>query len=90
MHILLEVAPSLGGAHCGQILHRGLQQFRNVQLDLLAQAGILQRLQQIWFFNVGESATQRTLHNIVVHHCHASRSESLAGARPLGSALPLF
>jgi hypothetical protein len=68
MHVFLEVAGGRGGGHRTQILDRGLQEFRNVSLDLFAQSRSVQRLQQGRVFNVGKSAAQGAFHNVVIDH----------------------
>jgi len=68
MDIFLEVASGLRRAHGAQFFDRGFQQFHDVVLNLFPQTGILQGFQQIVLLNVGESATQRTLDNVVVDH----------------------
>jgi hypothetical protein len=79
MNVFLEIATRLGGADGGEIVHRGFEKFGNIVFDLLAQAGVLESLAQICLFNVCESATQRTFHNVVVHHCSARESGNVAG-----------
>jgi hypothetical protein len=57
VNIFLEVGARLGGADAGEILHRGLEKFGNVVLNLFAEAWISQGLAQIGLLDMGESAT---------------------------------
>jgi hypothetical protein len=68
MHVFLKVAGRRGTGGRTQILQRGLQEFRNVGLDLFAQSQSVQRLEQGRVFNVGKSAAQGAFHNVVIDH----------------------
>ena len=68
MHVFLKAAACLGCSDGRQVLYRRLEKLGNVEFDLLAQAGTLERLPQFGLFDMGESATQRTLHNVIVDH----------------------
>src|SRR5579872_605695 len=85
VHVLLEVASRLARADGSQFLHWRLQKFRNIQFDLFAQAGIFQNLSQLSLFNVGKSAAQRTLHNVVVDHRSPLLVGTVWGAAQRGS-----
>jgi len=89
MNIFLEVAARLGGADGTQFFHWRLQEFGDVVLDLLAKAGISQSLAQGGLLDVGESAAQRTFHNVVIHHGTLVLGESRRGAAPRLTALLL-
>jgi hypothetical protein len=78
MDVFLEVASRLSGADAGNILDWRLEKSGNVQLDLLAQTWVFQSLAKVGLLNVGETATERTFHNIVIHHCRASWKEGRA------------
>jgi hypothetical protein len=56
MNFFLEIASRLGGAHAAQLLYGRFQQLGNINLNLFANARLLQSSQQIWFLNVGEPA----------------------------------
>jgi hypothetical protein len=68
MHVFLKVTGRRGSSHRTQILHRGLQEIRNVVLDLFAQSWSVQRLQQGRVFNMRKSAAQGAFHNVVIDH----------------------
>jgi hypothetical protein len=68
MDILLEVAPGLSRSHIRQFLDWRLQEFHYVLFNLFAQARVLQRLSQFGLLDVGESAAQWTLHEVIVNH----------------------
>jgi hypothetical protein len=93
MHIFLEIAASLGRAYRCQIFDGRLQQLGDVLLNLLAQPGLMQGCEKLRVFDMGESATQRTFHNVVVNHCvPLLEREILAGKRrsaPKPASLPL-
>jgi hypothetical protein len=85
MNIFLETASRLPGAHAAQLLDRRFQQLGDVFLDLLANARLLQRGQQIWSLNVGEPAAQRALYNVIVHHGQPRYSGNRQRTVPLGT-----
>lgn len=68
MDVFLEVAPGLRGSYRIQLVDRGLQKLGHVLFNLLADAGLLQSCQEVLILNVGESAAQRTFHDVVVDH----------------------
>jgi hypothetical protein len=81
MHVFLKVAGRRGTGDRTQILQRGLQEFRNVGLDLFAQSQSVQRLEQGRVFNVGKSAAQGAFHNVVIDHRQPRFLGSCANAR---------
>jgi hypothetical protein len=68
MHVFLEAAACLGRADGREVFYRRLEKLGDIEFDLFAQAGILKRFPQFGLFDMGESATQRTFHNVIVDH----------------------
>ena len=83
MDVFLEVSAGLGRAHRAQFVDRGFQQFSDVFLDLFADAGFLEGSEKFLILNVGESAAQRTFHDVVVDHGSPSRFGDWARKGPL-------
>jgi len=67
MDILLKIPAGLGGTHRTQLINRGFQEFSKIFLNLLADSGILQSLEQFRVLDVGKSAAQRTFHDVVIN-----------------------
>jgi hypothetical protein len=90
MHVFLKVTGRRGSSHRTQILHRGLQEIRNVVLDLFAQSWSVQRLQQGRVFNMRKSAAQGAFHNVVIDHRQPRFIGELCKKRvPLSTSDPL-
>jgi hypothetical protein len=68
VNLFLEIAAGLCGADGSQFLDWGFQEFANVFFDLFAQPRILESLEQCRILDMGKSAAQRTLHNVIVNH----------------------
>jgi hypothetical protein len=90
MDIFLEIPSRLAGAHAAQLLHRRFQQLGDVFLDLLANARLLLRGQQIWSPNVGEPAAQRALYNVIIHHGQPRYSGNRQRTVPLRTLVLLY
>jgi hypothetical protein len=68
MNVFLKVPSRLGRPDGAQFIHRGPKKLDNVLFDLFPQAGVFQSFQKPRLVNVGKSAAQRTLDNVVVNH----------------------
>ena len=90
MHIFLEISARLRCAHRRQLVDGRLQKFGDVLLNLLADAGLLQCVQELLILNVSKSTAQRTFHDVVVDHGSPSSFGDWARKGPLtASWVPL-
>jgi hypothetical protein len=75
MDLFLEISYlRLSDTHADQIFRGRLQESGYKSLYFPADACVIQRRHQFRLLDIGESATQRTLHQIIVYHGSPPRS----------------